>query len=137
MLLTYVDESYRDINDKFNMAAMLCTPEGVATLGSALELIVAKATANRGIPSEGGLHPYEMWQQKPPWDQFTPDEIVEISQYCIDALAQQSKYITRRGVDVPRQRATDIPTCGLRPSSHFSTSWSAWIMLGKSRTIWR
>jgi hypothetical protein len=106
MLLAYVDESYRDIDERFYLAAVVSNPEQTVSLTAALDQIVNEVAVKFGMKSTTELHGYEIWHATEDWRAMKkdPDARGKVLVDVMSAIAAHSTMAFWRGVDVQGQK---------------------------------
>jgi hypothetical protein len=102
VLLAHVDESYRDIKDKFLMAAVICNEQEALALTAALDAIVKTVTRSRGMSRYTELHAHNIWHGTGDWADLKDDPAAQIQLMndCVDAIASHASHLVWRAIDV-------------------------------------
>lgn len=112
MLLAYVDESYRNINEKFLMAAVVVNDQQANALTAELDDVVAAVTLNRGVSHHIELHAQDIWHGTNEWSFLHDDHAGQINLMtkCMDAIARHASHLIWRAIDVAAHRRIGYPS---------------------------
>lgn len=103
VFFTYVDESFN--RDRFDLGALLVSPEAARDLSKALDEVAKKAQRSYGMASTPELHGYEIFHAEGEWSPLKPlvrarvglfDEIIDL--ICKHNLALLVQPISKHGL---------------------------------------